>query len=195
MRQHVGTHTDNNFIRGWYLDDNQLCDSLIDYFDSNQDKFEGHSSNGVDKTIKDSTDCYLSNDELGNQYVQQLSLVAKEYVNVYPYVDYYGAWGIGERINIQKYEPQQGYFGWHTERGTDQHPQASRHMVFMTYLNDVIDGGETEFYHQDVKVKAEKGLTIIWPADWTHTHRGITSTTQSKYIVTGWFNYFGTGEN
>ena len=41
--------------------------------------------------------------------------------------------------------------------GNDQHPQASRHMVFMTYLNDVSDGGETEFYHQDVKVKAEKG--------------------------------------
>ena len=39
MRQHVGTHTDNNFIRGWYLDDDKLCDSLVDYFDSNFDIF------------------------------------------------------------------------------------------------------------------------------------------------------------
>jgi hypothetical protein len=65
----------------------------------------------------------------------------------------------------------------------------SRHLVFMTYLNDVTDGGETEFFYQKLKVKPEKGLTLIWGADWTFTHRGITSPTQTKYIVTGWFNY------
>jgi hypothetical protein len=59
----------------------------------------------------------------------------------------------------------------------------------MTYLNDLTDGGETEFHYQQVKVKPEKGLTLIWPADWTHTHRGIPSETQEKYIVTGWLNY------
>ena len=61
----------------------------------------------------------------------------------------------------------------------------------MTYLNDVEDKGETEFVLQNLKVKAEKGKTLIWPADWTHTHRGIISPTQEKYIVTGWFNFMG----
>ena len=42
-----------------------------------------------------------------------------------------------------------------------------------------------------IKVKPEKGLTLIWPADWTFTHRGVPSSTETKYIVTGWFNYFG----
>jgi hypothetical protein len=191
MRKHTQSHNANDFIRGWYLDNNDLCDSLIDYFDRNQNTFDGHSSNGVDKLIKDSTDCYLEDPVLTNRYFQQLSLVAQQYIELYPYVDHYSKWGISESINIQKYEPQQGYFGWHTERGSASHPQSSRHMVFMTYLNDVTDDGETEFYHQNLKVKAEKGLTIIWPADWTHTHRGITSTTQPKYIITGWFNFFG----
>ena len=59
----------------------------------------------------------------------------------------------------------------------------------MTYLNDVTDGGETEFLHQGLKVQPQKGLTLIWPADWTHTHRGVASPTQEKAIVTGWFNY------
>ena len=59
----------------------------------------------------------------------------------------------------------------------------------MTYLNDVPKGG-TEFYHQKIKTKAEKGLTVIWPSDWTHTHRGIISNTHEKYIVTGWLSYF-----
>jgi hypothetical protein len=59
----------------------------------------------------------------------------------------------------------------------------------MTYLNDVHDGGETEFLHQKVIVPARKGLTLIWPADWTHVHRGIVSPTEEKYIIGGWFNF------
>ena len=63
-------------------------------------------------------------------------------------------------------------------------------MVFMTYLNDVTDGGETEFYHQQLKIKPKKGLTVIWPAGYTHVHRGITSNTETKYIATGWYGYY-----
>jgi hypothetical protein len=59
----------------------------------------------------------------------------------------------------------------------------------MTYLNDVTDAGETEFFYQKIKMKPEKGLTLIWPADWTFTHRGIASPTQEKTIITGWFNF------
>ena len=59
----------------------------------------------------------------------------------------------------------------------------------MTYLNDVTDGGETDFFYQRIKIPPKKGLTVIWPADWTYTHRGIPSKTQDKFIVTGWFNY------
>ena len=59
----------------------------------------------------------------------------------------------------------------------------------MFYLNDVEDEGETEFYYQKLKVKPKKGLTLIWPADWTHTHRGIPSKTQEKYIATGWYSF------
>ena len=32
-------------------------------------------------------------------------------------------------------------------------------------------------------------MTVIWPVDWTYTHRGIVSPTETKYIATGWFNY------
>ena len=49
-----------------------------------------------------------------------------------------------------------------------------------------------EFCRKNIKIKPEKGLTLIWPADWTHTHRGIASPTQEKFIITGWFNYVST---
>ncbi len=80
---------------------------------------------------------------------------------------------------------------WHTERCSHKGDLSTRHLVFMTYLNDVTDKGETEFMHQKMAVQPRKGLTVIWPADWTHTHRGVPSPSQDKYIATGWYNLKG----
>jgi len=59
----------------------------------------------------------------------------------------------------------------------------------MIYLNDVMDGGHTEFPNQNKKFQPRIGDILIWPAYFTHSHRGITSLTQTKYIMTGWFTY------
>jgi hypothetical protein len=177
-----------DFIHTQYID-KTVCDELIEYFENNTKKFEGLSAYGVDKDIKDSIDCYLEDESLTNKYVQQLRKVAKSYVEKYPFADHYAQWGIIDSINIQKYDPGGGFKVWHTERAGPEGLQASRHLVFMTYLNDVEDGGETEFFHQQRSISPQKGLTVIWPADWTHTHRGVPSPTETKYIITGWFNF------
>jgi hypothetical protein len=59
----------------------------------------------------------------------------------------------------------------------------------MTYLNTVEEGGGTEFYHQKLTVSAEEGVTVIWPADWTFTHRGVVAPREEKIIVTGWLSF------
>lgn len=56
----------------------------------------------------------------------------------------------------------------------------------MTYLNDIEEGGETEFYWQNIKMKPKKGLTVLWPSDFTHRHRGLPCDVE-KWITTGWF--------
>ena len=63
------------------------------------------------------------------------------------------------------------------------------HRVFawMTYLNDIkSDNGNTYFPHFDLKIKPEKGKTLIWPAEWTHAHAGEILKDETKYIITGW---------
>ena len=70
----------------------------------------------------------------------------------------------------------------------NEHSSGNRILVFMTYLNDVKDGG-TEFLYQKLTTPAKKGLTLIWPTDFTHTHRGVISQTKEKYIATGWYAY------
>ena len=59
----------------------------------------------------------------------------------------------------------------------------------MIYLNDVTEGGYTEFPTQNKLLQPRSGDMIIWPAYWTHPHRGIASKTQTKYIMTGWYSF------
>lgn len=187
----------NSFIETYYLKDLEICDRLIDLHKKSLDKTPGRVYvNGelapVSPHIKDSTDLTISDyfqyPEIID-YTIQLNQVLELYVKKYNFCNWYNPWTIIEPINIQYYRPGGGYKIWHTERTSNNSITSSRHLVFMTYLNDVDDGGETEFYYQNLKIQPKKGLTVIWPADWTHTHRGIPSMTQEKYIITGWYNY------
>ena len=190
-----------DFILETYLEDTSICDNLIDFFDnssySNSRKRLGTTSDGVSPTQKQSTDLSISPQEFGEpgldsiaDYIQQLFGCVDKYVEKYQWSNASKAqFGILERINIQFYKPGEAFHGWHFERGSSDFPACGRHLVWMTYLNDVNDGGGTEFFHQEKITTARKGKTVIWPADWTYTHRGVVSNTEHKYIITGWLNY------
>jgi hypothetical protein len=93
-------------------------------------------------------------------------------------------------MKMQRTSPGGGYHIWHGEQGPG--PQASRVIVYMVYLNSFEDGdgGETEFLYQRTRVKPEENLMILWPAAYTHAHRGNPVLADKyKYIVTGWFYY------
>lgn len=196
MREHLVNKLDN-FISGWYMDDDTLMDDIIQYHKTSDTKSEGtYIKNGsltpvVDKTIKDSVDCFLDhNAELSLRYHNNLQKVLDRYIEKYKFCNFYCRFANKDYTNIQYYPVGGGYYNWHTERGDTYPPVANRHLTFMTYLNDVDDAGETEFYYQKLKVKPEKGLTLIWGSDWTFTHRGIPSPSQEKYIVTGWLHFY-----
>ena len=184
----------NNFISGWYINES-LCDELIKYFEKNRNKEPGKlgSNEGrVNPKEKDSTDLCLSSfllEEPLEDYLKSLSVVIEHYKHQYPECSQrLISWGIFHHYNIQRYMPGQGYHKWHCENAGDEF-SLKRHLTFMTYLNDVTDGGETAWKFQNVKIKPEKGLTVIWPTTWMFTHKGISSQTQTKYIATGWYNF------
>ena len=177
------------------MNDLTLCDDIINHFKNLSPNKKGEGMVGfnnihIDRTKKDSIEGELEWDEtvgsVSYRYVQELRKCTDQYIEKYPEANYYNKWGITEKVKIQYYVPGGGYPAWHTERAERNN---NRHLVFMTYLNDVEDGGETEFKLQNLKIKAEKGKTVIWPVDWTYTHRGIISPKQEKYIVTGWYDF------
>jgi hypothetical protein len=89
-------------------------------------------------------------------------------------------------LKMQKTDPGAGYHIWHAEQGPDT--ESSRCLVYIAYLNTIKDAGETEFLYQKIRIPPEENTMVIWPAAFTHTHRGnVVHGEKSKYIVTGWF--------
>ena len=88
--------------------------------------------------------------------------------------------------NIQKYETEDdGYKRWHCEHSSDDE-SSRRVLAWMFYLNNAKSG--TEFMHYP-NIHAKMGRCVIWPAGFTHTHRGVIPNKGLKYIATGWVSY------
>ena len=97
-------------------------------------------------------------------------------------------WEIYEKANLQWYQPGMCFGGEHMENAAKS-SHARRLLAWMIYLNTVTDGGGTKWVQQDFTSNAVEGSMIVWPAGWTHSHKGIVSNTQDKYIVTGWCTF------
>ena len=192
MKEHKINNKLDNFIKGWYINKN-ICDDLITFFDINKENQKiGTATGGYLPEVKKSTDLTFkinNKDRAVKNYANALLECTTEYKKLYkPLDEILASWGITESINIQKYKKNEAFFSWHAERTNER--ISNRVLVFMTYLNDVTEGGETEWFYQKTKIKAEKGLTVIWPVDWTYLHRGCVSKTQEKYIATGWYSFY-----
>jgi hypothetical protein len=181
------------FIRTEFLKDLTICDRLVEYYKNSDEKAAGKITDKdgnkvIDPSKKASTDVYLNESPIAHEYCNELQTILSHYTEEYKFSNDVAPFGLTERINIQHYKANEAFHKWHCERNSNVGASASRHLVFMTYLNDVAQGGETEFYYQELKIKPQKGLTVIFPSDWTHTHKGLSSN-EEKFIVTGWFNY------
>ena len=180
----------NTFIGGWFIPEN-VVDGVLSLVKKNKDiSVPGIVSGGLIKEIKDSEDIKIAPDyseseilEYRNYLQKCLELYVKRYETVNSTNDKFN---ITEPIIYQYYKPGGGFKMWHNERGGIIN--SKRLLVFMTYLNDVDDGG-TLFKNVRLTTPAKKGLTLIWPTDWPWAHKSQISYTKEKHIITGWYNF------
>lgn len=95
-------------------------------------------------------------------------------------------------LKIQKTQPGEGYHVWHCEHSSSN---STRVLAWMLYLNDIEEGGETEFLHQKLRYPPKKGDFLVWPAHYTHIHRGNPPISETKYVVTGWYQWIDLNNN
>jgi prolyl 4-hydroxylase len=185
-----------NFIGSWVMNPS-ICDELINYFESNRSKQRrGVTVGGKNLDYKNSTDIKvapkdikLPGNEIFEKYFHNLYSCYQDYVTEWPFLATFAEKLQVSGFNLQRYQSGQHFQKLHTERSNLQ----TLHRVFawMTYLNDVDqeDGGSTLFSHYDLAIQPRKGLTLIWPAEWTHAHKGNVLRANSKYIITGWMTF------
>ena len=175
-----------------------LCNSLITQYEQHKDTlaapavFESDDGKKHNTAVCDSVDIgiwpYLLEDPSWNPILTEVYDIIDREERNYRHT-YRGMKAVGKLRRVDnsvliKYEPGGAHHAWHCERGS--YVNSDRVLTWMIYLNDVPNGG-TEWKFLDVKTEAVKGDLVIWPSDFTHTHRGIVSKTHEKWIATGWF--------
>jgi len=157
-----------------YLDENQLL-----YYDKKslhrQDNKTVSINNGFDLDIP--TTSRISRIILPkykpciDDYVQRFSVLDSSKFLVYD-------------VKLKKVPSGGGFHSWHYENGSMI--SASRMFVIQLYLNDGFEGGETEFLYQNLREEAVAGDVVIFPAGYTHVHRGNPPLGGTKYTATSW---------
>ncbi len=169
-----------------------LCDDMVARFEANEvDQYAGRVGSAMNSndSLKKTTDIIASGKQhwkdVDNNLFRSLAMALKEFKDIYPYFSDMSRFkDMG--YNLQRYQEGE-YYHWHVDADNDV--LAPRQLVALWYLNDVEEGGETEFLFQDASVTPEKGKLMLFPPFWTHEHRAAVVTKGVKYIATTWINF------
>ena len=167
------------------------CAGLIEWFEILdeskqlvQTKLEGHRefdevnlNNFREQTLKMQLDVYKRFDDILEKYKQDVKVHEKALPEK-------SAW---EELRIKRYRAGIGNFLDHVDAGDSI--SARRFLVFFLYLNDVAEGGETEFPDLDLTISPECGKLLVFPSIWTYLHRGNVPISNDKYILGSYKHY------
>ena len=176
------------------------CEHLISVFETLKENGAGSTraqSENARRTMKDDYQIFLSLKGQNVEFFEGKSPVDmffnglqscfEDYTNTY--AELHNASLSASIMKMQRTDPGGGYHIWHSENLSLNH--SNRVLVYLLYLNTLEpeQAGETEFLYQRKRFAPVKNTMLIWPAAYTHTHRGNTVFgDSSKYIVTGWFH-------
>jgi len=201
---------ENNYF---YINHNsiskELCKTIRDMFDSDNNKYEGITFGGLNKNIKDTQDLVIPNtpnktgfdkwSKIQKFLEKELAKNTKDYVKILDDLiiknhekettnaEYktFGNVLSNDSFMVQRYTKQKGRYIYHNDFRSDWIEKKYRVITYLWYLNTVEEGGETEFWGTHT-VKPETGKLLLFPASWTFPHRGKMPISNDKYIITGW---------
>src|SRR3989338_4828964 len=167
-----------------------LCDQIVENFKASTSVVDGRvinrdGSHVVNKKAKISIDLDFSKEvgkdsEMDSSLFSLVNLAFQRYVGQFGVLKTFSIYDTG--YFLTRYEKGQGFYDWHIDAGNDA--TINRLFSCLIYLNDVEEGGETEFFYQKVTIKPVKGRMVLFPAAWTHLHRGTAPVSGDKFIMT-----------
>lgn len=180
--------------------DKEFCNSIIEKFNADDRKSTGLIGDGyINEDIKKSLDLNISkyddwseedkifeksfsdNIKLYIDYLQNFTKSFEDYDINLPSLDFRDR---GYLVRV--YNKGEGYFNWHNDFSFYK-DSGFRLLTLIWYLNNVEEGGQTEFIDGTI-IKPKRGSVLIFPTSWYLAHRGKMPLSNKKYIVTGWLH-------
>ena len=180
--------------------DKEFCNSIIEKFNADDRKHTGLIGDGhINEDIKKSLDLNISkyddwseedkvfeksfsdNIKLYIDYLQNFTKSCEDYDINLPSLDFRDR---GYLVRV--YNKGEGYFNWHDDFAFYK-DCGFRLLTLIWYLNNVEEGGQTEFIDGTI-IKPKRGSLLIFPTSWYLAHRGKMPISNKKYIVTGWLH-------
>ena len=176
----------------------EFCKTVIEFYNDCEKLNRTFSRASIGYKFQDGENDILSLEKLrGTNVLAPANLITRfgdyvwksyeEYSSTYSVLTDLPQHKINPDIMIQKILPSEGYHGWHIENGGINFGR--RLLALMVYLNDVEEGGETEFLYQQKRIPPTEGTLIIHPAGLTHAHRGNPPLAGVKYVINAWMEF------
>lgn len=180
----------NEFI---YVKNNTLshiyCNKLIEFFENNKDK-QKLINNEIIKSI------------IVNIHFTEIEKILKDRINLIDNIYYYINYFLENKIiyfekikkisiknvSIIKYIKNEGKYIYHNELLYCLKQKKQTFLIFIWYLNDIEEGGETEFFG-NYKIKPEKGKLLLFPSEWFFSNTEKIPLSNDKYILSGYIYY------
>ena len=186
----------DNFIQGYYLDPSN-CEGWIDYHNNLDATYQAPIVVKNDENIivqvadVSKRNCFLNwvdyEEDILQSHFGNIWAFHEDYMRMHPIIDKSAGFGPRDSWELIKYEKGGHHIDWHYERMDNDGKSAGRLLTYITFLDDGC--GSLEFMYQNKTFESEKGLTVIFPSDWTHTHR-INPAPKGGMMVKGILTYY-----
>jgi|TARA_B100001175_G_scaffold9599_1_gene7584 hypothetical protein len=179
----------------------EVCEEIMILYESDiKNKYEGTTGGGTNKSIKNTQDLLIPNDDIWSNIYNFLNRELRENIDIYlrKLNESNMISSTGEKYKmfpmletkvygyqIQRYVKGMGQYVYHEDSLINYDKREDRIITFLWYLNTVEEGGETELWGT-TRIKPEQGKLLLFPACWTFPHCGRMPISDNKYIITGW---------
>jgi hypothetical protein len=174
----------------------EICQKIIEEFEKDDRKYPGKTGAGYRPDLKCSTDLVISKEgpwkQLDKDVYQAVKVGLQKYSDDVPSFAYVTEFSdmIDTSYQIQRYLPNnKDSFNWHSD--CTSYESCNRILAAIIYLNDVEEGGETEFkfFEETMSVTPKIGRLVWFPPNFMFPHRGKIPISNAKYIITTFIIY------
>ena len=187
---------ENHFIGAWQLDNTELCNEIINFFNKDNEnhkhisvleKIKGNDQSDFIRLIVSPNRVKEENLEIIKKYIENLMLSYQQFLNDWDFFQKWDRIYLGD-IFIDKFLLSGHNKRYHCDR--DSIDNSHKMLSWITFLNDLDDDeGLLSFKYLNIDIKPKKGLTLIWPSDWTHTYNEGQIKKNEKYVIRGNIHY------